>query len=316
MAVDEEGPVGRRCAKALGLTLVELYAIVVTAPKRYKSYEIPKRSGGFRTISQPSRELKSIQYFLINDVLSKLPVHPSAMAYREGSSIAKNALRHVSSRVILKLDFENFFGSIRVADWRRYALGRLPHWSEMDFGFSAQVMFWGCGGRSPICLSIGAPVSPILSNAIRDDFDVQMSRFAAEADLVYTRYADDLTISSNDFLDANAIIKQVQAALARSDAPRLSLNEAKTYLASKARSRRVTGLVLSNEGAVSLGRDRKRLISAMVHRAGLGQLSAKELMTLHGLLAFAHDVEPDFVVRLERKYGGEAIAALFHRHDD
>ena len=92
--------------------------------------------------------------------------------------------------------------------------------------------------------------------------------------------------------------------------PRLTLNVAKTRLASKATLRRVTGLVIANDGTLSLGRDRKRLISAMVHHAITGKAEAFTVTHLAGLLSFAKDVEPSFVDALGQKYGVTTIAAL------
>jgi RNA-directed DNA polymerase len=85
----------------LGLGSHDLLRIIVTAPARYKVYQIPKRSGGMRTIAQPSRELKAIQRFVLRTTLSKLPVHVAAAAYVEGRNIAENAQAHVNHRAIL-----------------------------------------------------------------------------------------------------------------------------------------------------------------------------------------------------------------------
>jgi hypothetical protein len=68
--------------------------------------------------------------------------------------------------------------------------------------------------------------------------------------------------------------------------------------------------VLANDKTVSLGRDRKRLIRATMHRATLGQLTQAEALRLAGNLAFVNAVEPDFLARLERKYGIEVLNML------
>ena len=64
---------------------------------------------------------------------------------------------------------------------------------------------------------------------------------------------------------------------------------------------------MTNGGLLSLGRDRKRLISAQVHHATLGKLEGTQLAELAGQLAFANVVEPTFLARLTEKYGLEAI---------
>lgn len=303
----------RTCARATGLTMNEVIQIAGIGPKRYKVYQIPKRSGGYRTICHPSRELKALQYVFLREILNELPVHEAATAYKAGSSIKENASRHLASRVILKLDFQRFFPSIKVNDWAKYAKARFPEWTTQDLNFSANVMFWGAGGYRPVCLSIGAPTSPLISNALMYQFDELMSKYALEKHIEYTRYADDITFSSNDFLEKKSVIAHVQKIIDSMEYPTLKLNVAKTKLASKSTSRRVTGLVLTNEGQLSIGRDRKRLISAMVHHALNGRSDGSTLAHLAGLLSFASDVEPEFITSLHLKYGKNNIEGLQFR---
>lgn len=300
----------RSCALATGLTTNEVVRVAGIGPKRYKVYQIPKRSGGQRTICHPSRELKALQYVFLREILADLPVHESATAYKTGSSIKQNVSRHLSSRIILKFDFENFFPSIKVADWVAYAKVQFPDWTHQDIVFSTYVMFWGAGGYQPVCLSIGAPTSPLLSNALMYQFDEIISRYASRLELTYTRYADDITISTNGHLDKDEAIGEVLSAIDLIEYPRLKLNSSKTRLASKATSRRVTGLVIANDGSLSLGRDRKRLISAMIHHAIIGKSDPATILHLAGLLSFASDVEPTFIIALGQKYGEERIALL------
>lgn len=298
------------CALATGLTMNEVVQIARIGPKRYKVYQIAKRTGGQRTICHPSRELKALQYVFLRNILCELPVHPTATAYKKGSSIKSNAIPHAASRVILKLDFEEFFPSIKVADWENYARSMMPAWSPQDISFSSYVMFWGDGEYTPACLSIGAPTSPLISNALMYVFDENISAYCAQNSLVYTRYADDITISSAEHLDRYAVILKIRATLDEMKHPSLRLNAAKTKLASKSTSRRVTGLVLSNEGSVSLGRDRKRLIHAMVHRAVTGNMDESGFSHLAGMLSFAADIEPRFIDVLKKKYGDASLEAL------
>jgi RNA-directed DNA polymerase len=84
------------------------------------------------------------------------------------------------------------------------------------------------------------------------------------------------------------------------------------YLAAKTRrlARTARRVVLTSQGQLSLGRDRKRQISAMVHRYIARMLSDEEIAALKGFLAFAHDVEPRFVVRLGHKYTWEIILSI------
>lgn len=301
----------RDCANNLALTVSELMSIAKTAPKRYYVWEIPKRSGrGMRTVCHPARELKAVQYYFLDNILSDLLVHDSATAYVTGSSIRKNADAHIRSRVIMKLDFADFFNSLKVANWRQYAGQHFSDWSQDELDFSCRMLFWGAGGYNPRCLAIGAPTSPMLSNALMYEVDVKLSEYADAYNIKYTRYADDITFSSPEFLDYGKTLNAVKDALRLARNTSILINENKTILVSQKKSRRVTGLVITPDNKVSLGRDRKRLISAMIHRTNYEVLAPADMLKLAGLLAFATDAEPSFVERLCVKYSPDLIQRI------
>lgn len=301
----------RDIALDVGLSEESVLHIIQDAPRRYKVYSIPKKGGGSRVIAQPARELKPIQRSISHLVLERFPIHSSAMAYREGLSIADNAKAHAGSWPILKLDFESFFNSISAAAWRRFLASQTSiEINKLDAALLTKALFWGNGQRSPNCLSIGAPSSPLLSNIIMFNFDTVMHRFADKHGIRYTRYADDITVSARDFGDLHQFEKYLRAYISRNKTPALKVNEEKRAVFSSAEKRLVTGLVLTPDGKVSLGRERKREISALVHRSTLNQLNAEQLGYLHGMLAFALSSERVFVERLRNKYGDDAIASL------
>ncbi len=105
-----------------GLSEFDIRSIVRNASMRYKTYLIPKRSGGFRVISQPAREVKALQRVLVSTIINELPIHPAATAYRHHGSIRDNALAHASNGPILKFDFRNFFRplSLKIGKFTAY----------------------------------------------------------------------------------------------------------------------------------------------------------------------------------------------------
>ena len=282
-----------------------LATIVRTAPYRYKVYEVPKKSGpGTRTIAQPAKEIKVLQRFLVTKIIDELPVHCVAMAYRKGGGIRKNAERHVKSKFLLKMDFENFFPSIRPRDLKAHmSLYMGEAFSDEDFWTIERICFWRPHKGAELRLSIGGPSSPFISNTILYEFDTIVKTLADRKEVTYTRYADDLTLSTERREQLGGIEMEVKSVTTDIKYPRLSINQKKTLHTSKKYHRRVTGLVLSSQDQVSLGRVRKRNISAMVHRAVHGDLADDRKKTLSGLLAFAFDVEPAFVERMRKKYG-------------
>jgi hypothetical protein len=288
----------------LGIDEPELTRLIQTAPARYKTYPIKKRSGEDRIIAQPAREVKALQYLVLSRVISRLPIHEIGMAYRTGISIRDNAVRHVSKRCILKLDFENFFNSLTPNDLNRafrMANVQLP---VGDARIINKIVFWsGSKSRTPRFLSVGAPSSPTVSNAIMYDLDVATTEIAAEYDVTVTRYADDITASANEPEALIAFERDLRQLIRKTRHPNLRFNEKKRGMYFDGERQMVTGLILTPEGKVSIGRQRKRMISALIHRATLDQLPFEQLNELHGLLAFAYSVEPSFLLSMTLKYG-------------
>lgn len=296
-----------------GLSELDVMRIVRNAPVRYKTYAIAKRSTGMRIISQPARELKALQRILSQELLARLPVHTAAMAYREGRSIRHNALAHSGDGPILKFDFKDFFPSITARDWRLYCERRELFADPNDIWISTNILFHKSSRTTALRLAIGAPSSPILSNVLMNEFDERIASLVAKDQVTYTRYADDLTFSAKRTGHLTGVKKALLITLKEIKSPSLSINDSKTVLATRKYKRFVTGLVLTNDGFVSLGHERKRRIRAGVHNASLGKLSAEERASLAGMLAFANDIEPAFVAKLEEKYGSAVIKSLKSR---
>lgn len=300
-----------------GLSRSDLNRIIATAPARYKVYEIPKRRGGKRTIAQPSRELKAIQRFVLEQKLSVFPVHAAAMGYVSGRGILSNARQHQRGQALLKLDFENFFPSIKVRDW--ILLCKSSNFDAIhleDLPLYSKILFWGAKKKSikPQCLSIGAPTSPALSNILMFALDNTLAATAADVGVVYTRYADDITISGPDIDQVRNFESAARKIIRAAKSPKLKFNEEKRGLFQSGDRRMVTGLVITPTKQISIGRARKREISALIHRSSLGQLDAKRRGYLKGILGFSLANEPEFVERMRAKYGNEAVDAALAYH--
>ncbi|WP_290777588.1 retron St85 family RNA-directed DNA polymerase [Hoeflea sp.] len=281
--------------------------IMRSAPVRYKTYRIPKRTKGFREISQPAVEVKALQRGLVENLLRNLPMHQAATAYRMDMSIKDNALRHAGDGPILKMDFKNFFPSIKPRDWSVYCEQTGVLIDPVDVRLTSLLLFQRPTGSSVSRLAIGAPSSPFLSNALMFEFDQVIADAVAKDHVAYTRYADDLTFSAprtGHLVNVEKIVRTTLRALAY---PKLTVNDDKTTRVTRKYGRKVTGLTLTNDGKVSIGHKRKRNIHAAVHHASLGKLSKESLGELKGLLGFANSAEPQFIGTLKEKYGAELI---------
>lgn len=297
---------------SLGITESQLDRLILRSPKTYKTYPIPKRSGGYRIIAQPAKETKFVQYWLIDNVFAKLKIHKNATAYKKNASITKNAAIHCSNQYLSKFDFSDFFGSISCNALSSFLETQISNeFVPADIEKIARLCCIKHPGRTDLCLSIGAPSSPVLSNAIMYDFDERISAWCDINEVSYSRYADDLTFSTNVKHRSYEIENEIAAILSDLGELRLTLNQEKTVHLSKKFQRRITGLVINNEKSVSLGRARKREISALIHKYLLNELPAPDTFRLQGLLGFAADAEPAFVSRMSQKYGNQLIEKLF-----
>lgn len=283
----------------------------VTAPHRYKVYEIAKRSGkGTRTIAHPSKELKFIQRVAVSFLEDSLPIHESAYAYRKGISIKDNAECHLGHKYLLKMDLKDFFPSITPSIFIRCLKAHDISLNEKDLSFIINIFFWKLRRNSPLRLSIGAPSSPMISNFVMFGFDRLMDEYTKSNLITYTRYADDLTFSSNEKNVLFSVQSRVRSFLKSEFGHGIKINTDKTIFSSSAHNRHVTGVTLTNDGFTSLGRSNKRKIFAAVHHYSLGKLSADEVDILRGTLAYASHIDPKIHGQLVNKYGEQVIATL------
>ena len=252
-----------------GISTKDLVRIIMSGPQRYKVYEIPKRNGGIRVIAQPARDLKILQRYLLDTKLSLLPVHPAATGYVHGRNIAHNARLHVHGRFVLKLDFENFFPSIKVIDWENVVRKSPLKLAPLDLTLFNYIMFWGNHSPQPQRLSIGAPTSPALSNIVMFRLDEKFGRAGSKSNVTYSRYADDITVSGETSESVLHFEAMARSLVATARSPTLRFNEEKRGLYGMGQRRMVTGLIITPDNRVSIGRDRKRLISAMLHKIAL-----------------------------------------------
>jgi RNA-directed DNA polymerase len=295
-------------AAKTGLDITYLKRISKTSNHRYRIFRIkkrrPKNENDFRWISQPSKHVKYLQKILINFIFKKLPIHDSVYSYRVGVNITDHAKIHLNNRYLLRVDFENFFPSIKRSDIEELLRKNLLQLSAEDRAFVCDaVCFNGC-------LTIGAPSSPIISNSVLYSLDDYWFNFSKKKGITYSRYADDIYFSTNIPNVLSEHYEEFQKYIQNSVSPRLKINMNKSVFTSKKRKRVVTGIVLTSNGSVSIGREKKRGIKSSIYKYINNKLSKEEVASLIGHLNFANSVEPAFISSLRGKYGDKVISEL------
>ncbi len=228
----------------------------------YRRYKIPKKKGGTREIYAPAKELMKLQkrlnYFLQAYYLIMKPAcsHGFVINYSgeiERSNIVRNALPHTNKKHVLNIDLKDFFPSIKAHRVKKLFLSHLFQFDENIA--TALAMLTTYNGELPA----GAPSSPIISNFICYEMDNEMQNFCSQNQLNYTRYADDLTFSS-DFVIGNDLLLDIISIINKHD---FTINEKKLRLANKNSRQTVTGLVVNEK--VNVNRKLIRNVRAMIH---------------------------------------------------
>lgn len=288
----------------------ELIVLIATAPSRYKVHYIEKRGGrGRREIAQPTKEIKFLQRMLVKHELAMLPIHEAAVAYRAGMSIADHARPHAQGRYLLKLDFRDFFPSIKWSSLA-YRLVCDTQYTTVELWILGNLLCRKVKATGIHQLSIGAPSSPQISNYVLHEFDSKLADFCRNRGVRYTRYADDLAFSTSTPGILDLVEQEVRHLLIEFSYLGLQLNEEKSVNVSKKRRRTLVGLTLSNDGHASIGREAKRQLRLAIHRAALGRLGPTEVANLRGQLAFVYAIDPAFVSELLARYGFSSIASI------
>ena len=298
-------------SRATGLEPGYVLKVARTANHRYKKYTIPKKDGTPREIQHPARELKLFQGWLATNIFEALPVHPAAMAYRSGRSILSNAVLHANHNYLLRIDFEAFFPSIRgqdVVSLLRKNASTLRALVDSDEDIEI-IRRLSCRHDR---LTIGAPSSPAISNAVMFDLDTNWFDFSQKLEITYSRYADDLYFSTDSRGLLSGLMTVVRKSLAECQSPRLFINEKKSVFTSRKRRRLATGLVLTSDRKVSIGRATKRKVKALAFQYLNGRLDGERLKYLRGFLAYVRSVEPRFLESLRAKYGQDTLSKLLN----
>lgn len=295
-------------ARATHLSHEKTRYLSTRAEHLYKTYDIPKKSGKYRRIAQPSRELKAVQSWILRNILDRLSSSTSSKGFELGTSIVDNALPHVGSNYILSFDLQDFFPNI-LASKVYGVFSSIGYNKEMATLLTNLCVFKGG-------LPQGAPSSPKLANLVCAKLDARINGYAGPKGIAYTRYADDITLSA---MSANKIHKAkhfIGTIVADED---LKLNRSKTKLSGTRRQKKVTGLILS-QTTLGIGRVKFKEIRAKIHHLFVNK--STDYSHVNGLIAFTYGVDKNsykkicqYIKRLKEKYkDSDAIEKLHIKH--
>lgn len=239
----------------IGIDYLFISKIAHGPEKFYRQFSIPKRSGGERTILAPYPSLLFVQRWICENILNKQKPQFCVHGFVEGRSILTNSMQHQGNLMLLKMDIQDFFGSI--------PLTHVINYFQKDLGYNSDVSYF----LAKICcykgfLPQGAPTSPSLSNLINKHLDRRLYRLSKQFNLTYTRYADDMVFSGEKI--PSIFIQYVSDIVTDC---KLTINESKTRLYKEHGNKIITGISLSS-GKPKITRDYRRRLHQELNYIG------------------------------------------------
>lgn len=199
-------------ARLLGIDPVFMTRVIYirNTDKLYSQFTIKKKNGGNRHISAPDLELKEIQSKLsdlLQDCLNNIRANSKeennfSHGFERNRSIITNAEKHKLKKWVLNIDLSNFFDEFNFGRVRGYFLKNKNF--SLNTDLSTLIAKIACHQDK---LPQGSPCSPVITNLILVSLDRRLSNLCNRAGCTYTRYADDITISTNKKEFPRSIIK-------------------------------------------------------------------------------------------------------------
>jgi retron-type reverse transcriptase len=275
--------------------------------KLFKVAGVPKRNGDFRIVypifdSSYRIFLKAVTEML-NDyyLYGIMPPPKSVHGFVKGKSIITNAQCHLQKKILLNLDIKNFFESIKKE--KVYNI-------FIDLGFNKKysLVLTEFVTVNEV-LATGFPTSPVLANIICKQMDYVLEKLCKKYEAVYTRYADDISISSNTSVPEKTILARTL------DLYGFKINEDKYKIQRRGGSQYVTGLTVCDKRPRLSKRLKKNIrlelyyikkygfINHFVHKPQKFENLNLTLRMIHGYgvhgyIAFIHSIEPELAQKM------------------
>jgi RNA-directed DNA polymerase len=219
----------------------------------YRSFYINKKNGSKRLINEPLHQLHSIQKEIATFLLFNRYSIKNSHGFELNKSIVSNAANHINKKIVLNIDLEDFFPSItknKVIN----LLTKKFKLNEKEAETVAEILTF------KNILPQGAPSSPIISNYVCEKLDKDLHKFCKSFNIVYTRYADDLTFSFAFNKLPKLLVKEIYSIIEKNE---FKINNKKTRYFYRNRRQVVTGLVVNEK--VNVKKDFQKRIRAILH---------------------------------------------------
>lgn len=234
----------------------ELLNLIHTNREHYYHTNIPKKSGGSRQIFCIEEHAKN-KYKPLVQKLQLLHVDKNAVGYRKGIGTINVAHKHGRHNWFYKFDFTNFFPSFS-ADM---ILEHLKGFTTEEYA----KLLWVKNRDDAPKLQQGNPLSPTATNVIMAKFDKQFFKKLKKlfgVPITYSRYADDILVSSYQRLDFKKILKLIRKTLKENKLNEIKVNTKKSRELKKGQKVFFLGVSINKESSYGVGhKHRKNVLS-------------------------------------------------------
>lgn len=299
---------GEHSRNSLRLKSITYYGDNRISKKKYKVFKIKKKAGGERVIHAPYKSLKFILRVLNYLLQTIYEPHENAVGFVVGKSIVTGASMHVNKKFVYNIDLKDFFPSIRAA--RVAAVLQLKPFSidKKVAGYIANMCSTHLdvervvNGKwetiNEFVLPQGAPTSPTLTNIICQRLDRKLTGIAKRFGLTYSRYADDITFSSNHYVykKDGKFIAEFNRVIQHEG---FHIKPSKTRLLRQGNHQEVTGIVVNEKTNISRGYVTK-LRSMLYNWESKGYEYAQSILESNYTKTLKKDQNPPSIVNVVR----------------
>ncbi len=278
-------------------------------------FRLRKRKGGYREITIFSEEYKKMHDMLMDIYQELFPVFPeSTSAYIKGKSQLSTVKKHENAKVHLSVDLANFYPSIKTENLSsvlKQMAVVVANMTELSINRLAEISTFGGS------LAQGSSISPILSNIFSIPLDYEMYTFVKNSNITYTRYADDISLSSPNVIalprksELKPFMVDLQNKLNRLYGGDLKINESKTKLQFEGQIK-VLGICINHDpedgsAKLSVGKTKKQEYSRDLFQL-LCDISDNQVddklidyQVVRGKIEYLKQFEPNWFNRQEEK---------------
>lgn len=272
---------------------------------------------------------KDFYNFINLIIFQRLPIAEDAVfSYRRGVQISDAVKRHSGNKYFFQTDIVSFFKSINrslIKNTLEAARDEIPLLDIKDY--EDRIIDQVCIDDE---LPIGLPTSSAISNSALMKFDIAILEHCKIFNLTYTRYSDDIIISSMVKSKLDGICDLVQNVLHTHASPALNINKGKTKFFQIGGRVKILGLTLLPTGKVTIDNKLKKIIEVLLHfyktdnekfSKAINDLfpnknktsSKKSLDRLSGYLNYVNSIDQDYLDKLRSKFGASIVDSLLYR---